>query len=75
VVGQTKPGGAVPVPAHPAAYVDDQVTTKFWPAGTLDGVIDIVAVGEGGGSTVTVTGDDVAWPTIVSNGSQVTVNE
>jgi hypothetical protein len=66
-------GGGVPVPIHCWVFVVDQETVNVCPATTLAGVMDIVAVGGGGESTVTVTGADVTCPMMVSHGSHVTV--
>ena len=50
----------MPVPEQSLALVEDQVTVNCCPTVTVFGVMEIVAVGAGGGNTVTVTALDVA---------------
>ena len=53
------PPGEPPVCAHACALVEDHEIVKFWSAGAVTGLMEIVAVGGGAGSTVSVIGRDV----------------
>ena len=53
-------GSALPIGEQPLVLVEDQLTVKALPVPTVEGLTEIVAVGGGGGSTVTLRGADVA---------------
>ena len=54
------PSWMLPVSVQFCALVDVQLIVNGWPTDTVVGLVEICAVGGGGGSTCKVTGADVA---------------